>query len=85
MEFSGHSENSWKTSTLPMIWLFSPTPNSRCRKDKHGSENLSKTVPHHQQREEQGVKHQHTQQHTHHSPMRGTVGGGQLHLSRQHP
>ncbi|KAH3694149.1 hypothetical protein DPMN_081588 [Dreissena polymorpha] len=49
------------------------------------AEKLSKTGPHHQQREEQGVKDQHTQQHTHHSPRRCTEGGGKLHLSRRHP
>ncbi|KAH3773866.1 hypothetical protein DPMN_175237 [Dreissena polymorpha] len=32
MEFSGLSESSWKTSTLRMIWLFSPTPKNICKK-----------------------------------------------------
>ncbi|KAH3890134.1 hypothetical protein DPMN_014205 [Dreissena polymorpha] len=83
-EFSGHSGNSWKTSTLPMICLFSTKPNNRCKKRQTWCGKLSSTVPHHQQREEQAVLDQHIQQHTHHSPRRGAEGVGQLHLSRPH-
>ncbi|KAH3845022.1 hypothetical protein DPMN_087291 [Dreissena polymorpha] len=42
MEFSGHSGNSWKTSTLPMRWLFSPTSNNRCRKRQTIADNLAR-------------------------------------------